>query len=417
MKTPSFFILVLLLLTALASVTLAQTTDANSTREIPCVEDSLPGGATLKRRHPAPETPAPNERNVGHKVLQKENCKQESSTANARGDQPIRIEFDGLHAFSEADVVKAFRERRIGLPTTRMPSSEVVAKGNALIKEWLESRGFFNATVAARENKVERSVVFLVYEGQRFTLAEVRFDGNQNFSAAELASKIGECRAAYRETASGYDSEIFDYCTRRLLNFIRSRGHLRATFGQPTKVIDSRGLVLTLPLDEGPRYRLGEIKIEGSKAVAAEQIRAMLNLQQGEIANGEAIAKWLYENLQKTYAEMGYIQYTAEPVPEFRDADYRNEGIVDFTVTIEQGPQFRIHDIKFKGGRIPDKELLSVLRIRPGDVFNQRLFHESIEELNGLGWFDWIDKDRDVDFVTNEEEAIINIVIKVNQHK
>jgi outer membrane protein insertion porin family len=414
MKSPSFFVVVLLLLTASASVTLAQTNDAASIGELPCIEDSLTGRPTLKRRQPAPQTPTIDESSVDQKLLLKEKCKQKDPTSDALGNQPIRIEFDGLHAFTEVDMLKAFRERGIGLPTSQMPDSQVLAKGNALIKELLESRGYFNATVAAHENEDEGSIGFVVYEGQRFPLAEVRFKGNQSFSSVELASKIGECQADDQLSQSGYDSEIFDFCARGLLNFIQSRGHLQATFGEAIKEIDGRGLVLTIPVNEGLLYRLGEIKIEGSKAVAAEQIRAMLNLKRGEIANGEKIGKWLFENLKKTYGEMGYIQYTAEPEPEFRAADDRNEGIVDFTVSIDEGRQFRIHNIKFKGDSVPEKELLSVLRIGAGDVFNQRLFEESIEELNELGWFRWIDKDRDVDFATDEEEGIINMVIKVN---
>jgi outer membrane protein insertion porin family len=414
MKSLSFFIVVLRLLTASASVTLAQTNDAVSIGEVPCIEDSLPGRPTLKRRQPAPQTPTTDEGSVDQKLLQKEKCKQKDPTADPLSNQPIRIEFEGLHAFTEVDVVKAFRERRIGLPTTEMPDSQVLAKGNALIKELLESRGYFNATVAVSENEDERSIGFVVYEGQRSPLAEVRFEGNQNFSSVELASKIGECRADYEETRRGYDSEIFDLCSRRLLNFIRSRGYLQATFGEPINEIDGRGLVLTIPVNEGVLYRLGEIKIEGAAVVAPEKIRALLNLQRGEIANGEKIGKWLFENLKKTYGEMGYIEYTAEPEPEFRASDDRNEGIVDFTVSIDEGRQFIIHDIIFKGDSVPEKELLSVLRIRAGEVFNQRLFEESIEKLNELGWFELIDKDRDVDFATDEEEGIINIVIKVN---
>ncbi len=417
MKSLSFFLAMLLLLSASASVTLAQTSHATSIGEIPCIEDSLPGRPTLKRRQPPPQTTATDEGRIDQKPLQKEKGQQKDPCIDPISNQPIRVEFDGLHAFTEVDMVKAFRERRIGLPANQMPDSEVLAKGNVLIKEWLESRGYFNATVSARENEDERSIVFLVYEGQRFPLTEVRFEGNQNFSSVELASKIGECRADYRDTESGYDSLIFDYCTRRLLNFIRSRGYLRAAFGQPTKEIDSRGLVLTLPLDEGPLYRLGEIKIEGSKAVAAEQIRAMLNLQPGDIVNGERIGKWLFEDVKRTYGEMGYIEYAAEPEPEFRAADDRNEARVDFTVTIDEGRQFRIHDIKFNGDSLPEKELLSVLRIRGGDVFNQRLFEESIEELNKMGCFERIDKDRDVGFATNEEDGLINIIIKVNNLK
>src|SRR6267143_3376798 len=134
MKSLSFFIVVLSLLVATASVTLAQTNDATSIGQIPCIEDSVPGRPTLKRRQPAPQNPPTDEGSADRKLLQKEKGKQKDPCVS-----PIRIEFDGLHAFTEVDMVKAFRERKIGLPTTQLPDSEVLAKGNALIKEWLES--------------------------------------------------------------------------------------------------------------------------------------------------------------------------------------------------------------------------------------------------------------------------------------
>jgi outer membrane protein insertion porin family len=410
MKRLSFFIAVLGFLTSVSPSGLAQA-------KPPCIADVAHRGPTLKRRQPAPQTPATNEGSVEQKLLPKEKCEQKDLTVDPLNNQPIRIDFDGLHAFPEADMVKAFRERRIGLSTTQISDSQVLAKANALIKELLESRGYFNATVAVRLIEDAKSILFLVDEGQRLSIAEVRFAGNRSFSSVELSAKLREYLADYQETQASYDSEIFDFCSRRLLNFIRTQGYLQATFDEPTKEIDGGGLILTVPVNEGVLYRLGDIKIEGARAFAPEKIRAMLNLQRGEIANGEKIGKWLFEDLKKTYGEMGYIQYTAEPEPEFRAADDRNEGIVDFTVTIDEGRQFRIQDIKFYGESLPEKELLSILRIRADDVFNQRLFEESIKELNEMGWFKWIDKDRDVNFATDEEQGIINIVITVNNLK
>jgi outer membrane protein assembly factor BamA len=83
-------------------------------------------------------------------------------------------------------------------------------------------------------------------------------------------------------------------------------------------------------------YRLGEITIEGAEAVAPEAVRVMFDSRQGDLASGEAIGKWLYEDLKKTYSEMGYIQYTAEPVPEFKaPVAGKDEGVVDFKVFVE----------------------------------------------------------------------------------
>src|SRR6266545_1443142 len=305
------------------------------------------GRVLLNWRQPAPDTPPSD----GVDRLEKGKFKQEDPTADSLNNQkPIHIEFEGLHALSEKDVISAFGERRLGLPTTEMPSSEVLAKAVALIKELLEARGQFHATVETRGDEEGGTINFLVYEGQRLPLAEVRFEGTRSFSSQELASKMGEYLNDYPEMQVGYNSDLFDFCIRRLSNFIRSRGYLQATFGQPTKEIDGRGLVLLVPVNEGVLYRLGEIKIEGAKAVAPEEVREMLSLQPGDIANSEEIGKWLFEDVKKVYGEIGHIQYAAEAEPEFKEvANGGDEGVVDFKVSIDEGQQFRVRAIKFEG--------------------------------------------------------------------
>jgi outer membrane protein insertion porin family len=414
MNRLSFFIVVLVLMRAAASSALAQTNYPVSIGEQRCIADVAPGQPTLKRRQPAPHKPPVEGGSFNQKRLEGKECKREDSAADSLNQKPIRIEFEGLHALSEVDIVKAFRERLIGLPGTQLPGSEVLGKAVAVIKELLELRGYFHATVDTREDEVAGTLVFLVYEGERLPLAEVRFEGSRSVSSQELSSKMEEYLTHYPKMQGGYDSEILDLCIRRLLNSIRSRGYLRAMFGQPIKEIDQRGLVLIIPVDEGVLYRLGEIKIEGAEAVASEQVRAMLSLRQGDLVNGEEIGKWLFEDLKRVYGEIGHVEFTAEPEPEFKAAtNGANEGVVDFKVTIEEGRQFRVHSINFRGSSISGEELLGLLRIRAGDVFNQRLFEESIDELNKLGRFELIDKDRDADFSTDEELGLINIVIKL----
>jgi outer membrane protein insertion porin family len=230
-----------------------------------------------------------------------------------------------------------------------------------------------------------------------------------------LESKAREYVGHYREMEEGYDAVSFEFAIRELLNFVRGRGYLQATFGEPTKVVEGDGLVLTIVVNEGALYRLGEIRIEGAEAIASEKIKAMLGLRRGDIANAALLGEWLFEDLKKAYGELGFIEYTAEPEPKFRAATSNtNEGIVDFKVSIEEGRQFRVHTIKFQGNGFTDEELLRLCRIRAGHIFNQRLFEESIGELNKLGLFEFIDKDSDVDFKTDEEVGLIDIVVKLN---
>ena len=73
-------------------------------------------------------------------------------------------------------------------------------------------------------------------------------------------------------------------------------------------------------------------------------------LNKGDVANGEKIGKALFENLKKYYGQQGFIEYTAEPTPSFKDNPQKpDEGIVDFVITIEEGKQFSLRRLEFIG--------------------------------------------------------------------
>ncbi|HKO42011.1 MAG TPA: POTRA domain-containing protein [Pyrinomonadaceae bacterium] len=171
-----------------------------------------------------------------------------------------------------------------------------------------------------------------------------------------------------------------------------------------------------VPIEEGVLYRLGEIKIRGSHIVSPEHILGMFNLKIGDIADADAIAVWLYERVKKFYANLGYIQYTAEPVPEFHSIPGSSEGIVFLLVTVEEGKLFTIRSISFEGnGNIPLGVLRSELLVRDGDIFNQELLEESIMRLNRLELFERIDADRDVHYASNNKTPKFDLTIKLKK--
>ena len=69
--------------------------------------------------------------------------------------------------------------------------------------------------------------------------------------------------------------------------------------------------------------------------------------------------------------------------------------------------------IGFKGDNLPETELRQLLLIHDGDTYNQTLFEKSIDRLNDTGLFELIDKDKDADFRTNDEEGLVDIAINL----
>lgn len=320
---------------------------------------------------------------------------------------PLRIEFHGLTAIAESDALKLFRERR-ALSSDQPFQTEVATTS---LKDMLASLGYANAQVQAF-NDGQGTVRLFVDEGKRISLAELRFEGNRIFSSSDLSKIINRCLAGLNEGPNSYHKEKLEYCERNLLNHLRGLGYLEANSRQTTAITE-RGYVISFAVDEGTLYRLGKIKIEGLQTLTAQDVRSRLNLREGDIADGEKIAKWLFETLKKAYGELGFIQYTAEIEPTFK----RDQGTVDFEIEIEEGKQYSLKSITFLGELIKSDDVERLLLLQVGDVYNDRLVRESIARLGNSGLFAPVDPDRDVEFKTDDEDALVSLVIKLKKRE
>jgi outer membrane protein insertion porin family len=350
--------------------------------------------------------------------------------------------FSGLKSVPESDVLKAFRERRVGVSKESTYDPVKVRTAMRVIKELLSASGHPNATVEERTEEVSATslaIEFVVNEGDRVRVVEIQFEGNQVFSDGALRGAMRFVKEAGLITRFKgkdiLDREKLEYDLRMVDNYMRSKGYLQARHGEPRvegvgrrrtgfpvlplpflSSVDE-GLRVTVPIVEGKVYRLGEFTVEGNSIFSEQQIRAVIGLNKGDIADGEKVSKGLFENLKKFYGQQGFIEYTAEPVPEFKDNPQNpNEGIVDFKVTIEEGKQFTLRRLEFVGNTFTrDNVLRREVLVNEGDIYNDGYWEYSVVKLNQLGYFNPIDKDKDVDRRTNDEEASVDLSLKVSE--
>jgi outer membrane protein insertion porin family len=351
------------------------------------------------------------------------------------------IQFEGLKSVAESDVLKAFRENRIGVSKESIYDPVKARNAIRLIKELLATKGRPNATVDIRDEDVSetsRSITFVVKEGERVRVVDIQFEGNQVFSDGSLRSQMKFVKeAGLISRFKGTDilnREKLDQDLRLVTFYMRSKGYLQARTGEPQIAglgprrtglfiplpflsSTDEALRITIPIVEGKLYRIGEMKIEGNSIFSEQQIRTIIGLKPGDVANGKRIGDALYEDLRKYYGGQGFIQYTADPTPAFRDNPQDpKEGIVDFTITIDEGKQFSLRRLEFLGNTFTrDKVLRREVLLNEGDIYSQTAFEYSILRLNQLGYFEPIDDKKDADFRTNEEEGLVDVNLKVTE--
>ena len=291
------------------------------------------------------------------------------------------------------------------LAPNKPPDTEKISSA---LKKILAANGYPNAEVQFFLNG--QLLTISVNEGERLPLTAIHVDGSKIFPPSDLLANIRECLAR-NGMPNEYDVDKVDYCKRHLENHMRDLGYLQASVTQNAQ-LTATGYVVSFTADEGTLYRIGRLNIKGNKALTEEQIRSEFMLNEGDIVSGEKISAWLFQNLKLVYGDLGFIQYTVEPVPTFK----REQGIVDFDIQIEEGKQFSIKSIEFVGD-LPDTNAKELLLKQVGEIYNQRRFRESIAILNASGRFAPVDPDRDVEFRIDDEEPLVLLTIKLKKRQ
>jgi outer membrane protein insertion porin family len=356
------------------------------------------------------------------------------------------LQFEGLKAVPESDLLKAFREQRVGISKEAVYNPVNAQKAIRVIRELLASKGFPNAKVTVKEEEVSATstaITFEVDQGYRSRIVEIDFEGNENFKDSELRGQlqiVQETGLISRFKGQDIlDIRKLEYdLQKNVKSYMFSKGYFQARIGEPEVVglgykrtgflplitiplplISSKDdtLKIIVPVSEGRVFRVGELKVEGNSIFSEQQILGYIGLQKGEIADGKRLQDAVYDDLKKLYGSQGFVNYNAEFSPEFKENPANpNEGIVDITITIEEDRQFRLRRLEFTGNTFTrDRVLRREFLINEGDIYNQINLERSVIRINQTQYFDPVDKDKDVEIRTNENEGDVDVIVNVRE--
>jgi hypothetical protein len=126
----------------------------------------------------------------------------------------------------------------------------------------------------------------------------------------------------------------------RIRAALRNLGYFEAAAADPKMSFvasDRRKRIadVRVRVQAGAQYRLGEIQFTGAKAFPAARVRAVFQLQKGELFNATKFGAGL-EHLRTLYGTAGYINLVAIPQPIKDDSRH----VIDWTVDIEEGKTY-----------------------------------------------------------------------------
>lgn len=283
------------------------------------------------------------------------------------------------------------------------------------IQDLYRLRGFFAATVTPKivkkdQNRVD--IVFEVQEGSATVVRRIVFLGNKAFSESKLESVIQTKETRwYRFFTSddNYDPDRLNYDKELLRKFYLEKGYIdfkvKSAVAELTP--DRKEFFITFTIDEGTRYRIGNVTIRSAiKNVSEKDLQTALLFKKGDWYS----SKTINDSIIKVSDVLGNKGYAFVDVQT--DMDRKEGNVVDLSFDIAEGPSVYIDKIIIKGNhRTNDDVIRREILVFEGDPYNAAKIRETERRIKNLGFFKKVEVHKEASDQTDK----VNLIIEVEE--
>ena len=253
-------------------------------------------------------------------------------------------------------------------------------------------KGFPNVVVTVMESPGGDSAVnitFNIIEGEKISIRSIEFQGNVNFSANTLRSKLSlKTKSLLNDGAFQEAKLIADI--EAVTKFYRDNGYIDAVVRDVTRSYssDEKGtnMVITFLIDEGVLFTFGGVKFEGNTIFSSEQLGKLVSSRVGDTVNNTRLSADL-QRVEDLYFENGYIFNTFS---KLADKNYHSN-VLSYTVRIAEYGRAYIEEIIIRGNEKTKTDvILREIPLEPGDIFSKTKIMDAMRNLYNLQFFSMI---------------------------
>ena len=292
-----------------------------------------------------------------------------------------QVRFEGLDALKESDLRAA-----VSLSAGSFVAPWQRQRDRDKILETYRDKGYQSAgvrdTLLAAEGG-DWSLVWQVQEGQKASIRQIVFAGNERVPAEKLRKQM---QTSTNGLWSGGDlkPEALKQDFDKIAAYYHSLGYLdgRVLSHDTELAANGKDLTLRIRIEEGKQYRVGKVEWKGNTVFADNEIHRVVRLFPGAPFDQSAFEATT-QALFGLYQDRGYFYFTAAPRKDIQG------DLVNVTYDISEGQQARLHHIRVLGNtKTQDKVVLREFSLVPGETFDRSLLQRSMRDVFQLGFFE-----------------------------
>ncbi len=324
--------------------------------------------------------------------------------------ETVPVVFDNFVWFSEQELQQAIHRDVPSFDGTAPESGEMPDNIKKALQRLLNERRieghveYYPAADASGKNARHHFAV----KGIKIPICALRFPGSLDVKESDLL------KAARQLMGQDYSREdILSFARVNLLPVYRQRGHLRASFLEPSAkpLSDTEcpnGVSVSLQVDEGNIYTWEKAQWTGNSVLTEQELSAALGMKTGERADGIRIDKGAV-SVAQAYGKRGYIEARLTAVPEFDDANRR----VTYRYAVTEGGQFRMGTLEINGlSEALTEKIKYGWKLQAGEAFDasyaEAFVKKAFTELAAAGP---VPQESKIEYKPNPDNRLVNVFI------
>jgi len=304
---------------------------------------------------------------------------------------------------------------KIGLKRGATFNDHLILESNEEILKLYREKGYFFAQVnidtdSDQDNLVNVSI--RIKEGEKVKIEKIRFSGNKSFPDKKLLEQMETQEKtwySFIDDSGVYQKDILKLDLFRLEGFYHDNGYLRVKVLEPRIDINKRAreIHITVPVEEGPQFRVKSLKLNSDDAVTADEIQKSIKTKVGTVYNVSQLRQDIL-TIADLYSKKGFAYADANPVSKLNDEDRT----VDLSIEVDKGKKVYVGNIEILGNiKTRDNVIRREFRLKEGELFDSSKLKRSKQRLNNLNFFE----DVKIDTHRGQDPDLIDILTTVTE--
>ena len=304
-----------------------------------------------------------------------------------------QIDFSGNKSFQTDKIKEGLKQ--IGIAEGQIFDKSQLDRAEQEIKRQYLSQGKYSAEVKATASPLERNRVairFEITEGPAAKIRDINIVGNHLFTTEDLRANFLLTTPnwmSWWNKDDQYSKQKLTADLEALRSFYMNQGYLEFSIDSTQVSIspDKRDVYITINLTEGEKYNISKTKLAGDMLLPEEDLRKLINIQDGEVFNRQKVTD-ASKTINDKLGEEGYAFANVNAVPEIN----KQEHTVAFTFFIDPGRKVYVRRINVQGNtRTRDSVVRREMRQLESAWYAGDKIKRSKERIQRLNFFDSVE--------------------------